>query len=220
MITDTINRCISAITQKKATAEKKQSADEFQKALASLSKECQLLSQSLDIIQGMNDNHIANSAFIDVGLKNELLGAIGQFGEGLEGGGLSREKVQVFSSNVKQLSKDLSAAWKDCSSHYAAGISGYLGIIQGLSDNPKEVEDLNARIEKLTANEPSLSSAKKLSADVAQAKEIIAHFSLKPEIEAFLRKVASKQATVKDLSPSVIAWLEDQKLLAKLKIMF
>lgn len=220
MVTDSITCCISAITQKKTIVEKKQSADEFQKALVSLSLECQLLSQSLEILQEMKDHHIANSAIIDGGLKNELLGAISQFGEGLEGGQLSKENVQVFSSNVKQLSKDISAAWKDYSSHYATGVSGYLGIIQGLSDNPKEIEELNARIAKLTANDPSLSSAKKLSADVTQAKEIIDHFSLKPEIEAFLRKVASKQATVKDLSPIVIAWLEDQKLLVKLKISF
>lgn len=220
MITDSITSCISAITQKKATVEKKQSADEFQKTLVSLSTECQRLSQSLDIIQGMVDYQIADSAFIDAGLKNELLGAVGQFGEGLEGGQLSKENVQVFSSNVKQLSKDVSAAWRECSSHYATGVSGYLGIIQGLSDNPKEVDELNSGIAKLLANNPSPSSAKKLSADVTQAKKIIARFSLKPEIEAFLKKVASKQATVKDLSPSVIAWLEDQKLLAKLKIMF
>ena len=63
-------------------------------------------------------------------------------------------------------------------------------------------------------------SAKKIAADVARANSIISQFSLKPEIEVFLRKVSSKTATVKDVSPEVLSWLESKQLVDKLRVSF
>ena len=82
------------------------------------------------------------------------------------------------------------------------------------------MDELKSRIGNTVNGDPSPASAKKLSADVAQANVIISKFSLKPEIEAFLKKVAAKKATVSDLSPEVLNWLSDQKLLEKLKLSF
>lgn len=56
--------------------------------------------------------------------------------------------------------------------------------------------------------------------DVKEAKEITDSFSLNPVIEAFLKKVSAQQATVADLTPDVIKWLQDKQLLSKLKVRF
>lgn len=220
MIIDSINACVTAINQKKTTLQKKQSADEFQKTLASLSKECQRLGNLLDILNGMKNSHIADSSTLDSELKSELLEAIDRCGEELENGPLSKENVQVFGVRTKQLEKELSAAWKSCSLRYSEGVSGYLGIIQGLSDNPQEIKKLQDEIAKLTTDAPTPDSVQKLSSDVTRAKAIVERFSIKPEVEAFLKKVASKQATVTDLSPNVMTWLKKQGLLMKLRITF
>ena len=193
MITDSIQSCISAVKQKQDALRSKQSFEEYQKTLASLSVECQ---------------------------KTELLEAIDDCGIALENGQLGKEGVQVFGSRTKQLQRDLTAAWKVCATHYADSVTGYLGIVQGLTDRPKEVDELKSRIGNTVNGDPSPASAKKLSADVAQANAIISRYSLKPEIESFLRKVAFKQATVADLTPTVISWLDAQNLLTKIKIAF
>ncbi len=220
MITDSIQSCISAVKQKQDALRSKQSFEEYQKTLASLSMECQNLERSLDTIDSIEKYKITDSPMLDGGMKSELLDAIDECGNALENGQLNKETVQVFGSRTKQLQRDLATSWKMCAAHYAEGAAGYLGIVQGLSDNPKEVDELKTRIGNLVNGDPSQTSAKKLSADVAQANTIISRFSLKPEIEVFLKKVAAKQATVADLTPTVINWLNSQKLLAKLKIAF
>lgn len=157
---------------------------------------------------------------LDNGTKTELLEAIDDCGIALENGQLGKESVQVFGSRAKQLQRDLTAAWKVCATHYADSVSGYLGIVQGLTDRPKEVADLRDQIIKLTSSDPTVVATKRLASDVTQANGIISQFSLKPEIEVFLRKVSSKTATVKDVTPEVLSWLESKKLVDKLRVSF
>ena len=220
MITDSIQSCISAVKQKQDALRSKQSFEEYQKTLALLSVECQNLERSLDTIDSIEKNKISDAPVLDEGTKKELLEVIDDCGIALENGQLGKEGVQVFGSRTKQLQRDLTAVWKVRATQYADTVTGYLGIVQGLTDRPKEVDELKTRIGNSVNGDPSPASAKKLSADVSQAKAIISRYSLKPEIESFLRKVAVKQATVADLNPTVISWLDAQNLLAKLKISF
>ena len=220
MITDSIQSCISAVKQKQDALRSKQSFEEYQKTLASLSMECQNLERSLDTIDSIEKHRITDSPMLDGGMKSELLNAIDECGNALENGQLSKETVQVFGSRTKQLQRDLASSWKECAAHYAESATGYLGIVQGLSDNPKEVLELRDGISKLASSDPTVMSAKKIAADVARANSIISQFSLKPEIEVFLRKVSSKTATVKDVSPEVLSWLESKQLVDKLRVSF
>lgn len=220
MITDSIQSCISAVKQKQDALRSKQSFEEYQKTLALLSVECQNLERSLDTIDSIEKNKISDMPLLDNGTKTELLEAIDDCGIALENGQLGKESVQVFGSRAKQLQRDLTAAWKVCATHYADSVSGYLGIVQGLTDRPKEVADLRDQIIKLTSSDPTVVATKRLASDVTQANGIISQFSLKPEIEVFLRKVSSKTATVKDVTPEVLSWLESKKLVDKLRVSF
>lgn len=220
MITDSIQSCISAVKQKQDALRSKQSFEEYQKTLALLSVECQNLERSLDTIDSIEKNKISDMPLLDNGTKTELLEAIDDCGIALENGQLGKESVQVFGSRAKQLQRDLTAAWKVCATHYADSVSGYLGIVQGLTDRPKEVADLKDQIIKLASSDPTVVATKRLASDVAQANGIISQFSLKPEIEVFLKKVSSKTATVKDVTPEVLSWLESKKLVDKLRVSF
>lgn len=220
MITDSIQSCISAVKQKQDALRSKQSFEEYQKTLDLLSVECQNLERSLDTIDSIEKNKISDMPLLDNGTKTELLEAIDDCGIALENGQLGKESVQVFGSRAKQLQRDLTAAWKVCATHYADSVSGYLGIVQGLTDRPKEVADLRDQIIKLTSSDPTVVATKRLASDVAQANGIISQFSLKPEIEVFLKKVSSKTATVKDVTPEVLSWLESKKLVDKLRVSF
>lgn len=220
MITDSIQSCISAVKQKQDALRSKQSFEEYQKTLALLSVECQNLERSLDTIDSIEKNKISDMPLLDNGTKTELLEAIDDCGIALENGQLGKESVQVFGSRAKQLQRDLTAAWKVCATHYADSVSGYLGIVQGLTERPKEVADLRDQIIKLASSDPTVVATKRLASDVAQANGIISQFSLKPEIEVFLKKVSSKTATVKDVTPEVLSWLESKKLVDKLRVSF
>ena len=220
MITDSIQSCISAIKQKQDALRSKQSFEEYQKILALLSVECQNLERSLDTIDSIAKNKISDLPLLDNGTKIELLEAIDDCGIALENGQLGKEGFQVFGSRTKQLQRDLTTTWKECATRYADSVTGYLGIVQGLTDSPKEVADLRDQIIKLASSDPTATDTKRLAADVARANGIISQFSLKPEIEVFLKKVSSKTATVKDVTPEVLSWLESQKLVNKLRVSF
>ena len=220
MITNSIQSCISAINQKRDAQKNKQSFEEYKKTLAALSVECQSLSFALDTADGIKKHKISTESMLSSETKSDLLDSIDQCGIGLEDGKLTEETVQSLRLQTKQLQNDLITSWKVISAHYAEGVTGYLGIVQGFSDSPADVEALRIRIQKLTTESPSAEAAKKLSIDVSQANTIIAQFSLKPEVEVFLRKVASREASAADLTPNVLEWLQEQKLLSKLRISF
>lgn len=93
-------------------------------------------------------------------------------------------------------------------------------MIGGLTDDPKHAKELAERITKTVDGALTTANVKKLVADVAEAKQIADAFSLNPEIEAFLKKVSSLQATVVDLTPNILAWLKEKKLTSKLRIRF
>lgn len=93
-------------------------------------------------------------------------------------------------------------------------------MISGLTQDPKKSKELGERITKTVAGGLSISAINSLVSDVKEAKAITDSFSLSQSIEDFLKKVSSQQATITDLTPEVMQWLKDKKLLSKLKVRF
>ena len=93
-------------------------------------------------------------------------------------------------------------------------------MIGDLSDNPTRSKELADNIGKLVSSDPTIKGIKQLVSDVTEAKKIVEAFSLNPEIERFLQKVSAKKATIVDLSPNVLTWLEEKNLTNKLHIRF
>lgn len=93
-------------------------------------------------------------------------------------------------------------------------------MIGGLSDDPKRAKELAENISKTVSGDPSIKAINSLVSDVAEANRVAEQFSLNPEIERFLKKVSSQGATVSDLTPEVMTWLQEKKLMSRLKIRF
>lgn len=126
----------------------------------------------------------------------------------------------TFKAKGDAVAEQIKIVWKDAATKYAEGTKGYLSMIGGLTDNPKQAKELADSISKTVNGALSVTSIKKLVADVDEAKRITHGFSLNPEIEAFLQKVSSQQATIVDLTPNVLTWLKEKKLTSKLKVRF
>ena len=93
-------------------------------------------------------------------------------------------------------------------------------MIGGLSSDPKKANELLEKIKKLTDGNLSTGAIDSLVDNVAQAKVITDSFSLNENIEKFLKKVSTRQATILDLTPEVQKWLSDKRLSGKLRISF
>ena len=132
----------------------------------------------------------------------------------------SVETVKLLRSKGEAFFTKIKIVWKDAARKYSEGTTGYLSMIAGLSPDPKKARELAESITRAADGDPSVKAIDGLVSNVQEAKKITDAFALNPEIEAFLKKVSSQQATVLDLTPSILAWLKEKNLTNKLKLRF
>ena len=216
LLTETIKNSTSAIKKRRATIESKQHAETYARALAQLSQS----TGTLDCANAIKESGIVEAPVIDEATRSDLLACINDCGNGISEMRLSMDAVRLLKSKGDALATQIKIVWRDASAKYSDGSKGYLSMIGGLSSNPKRATELADNITKTVAGEPSIKAVKKLVADVSEAKKIADEFSLNPEIEVFLKKVSSLQATVADLTPDILTWLKGKNLTSKLKIRF
>ena len=220
MLTDTISSCVSAIQSKKAAADRKKSLDEYQAALQKLNVTCTTIDNIQNCVSALKTSGICTAAIFNNTTRSEILEAISSCGQGLAEGSLGNDSVASLQSAVKAAGTEINALWQRVAPSYSEGTAGYLAMIAGLTDNPKEAKELSEKIISTGALNISVKNINALSEDVRKAKHITDNFSLKPNIEAFLKKVSSGKASVEDLSPEVQDWLNAKGLKKKLKISF
>lgn len=220
LITETIKNSTSAIKQHRAAIESKQSAETYAKALAQLAQAAESIKGTLDCAAAMKEKGIVSTPLMDESTRSELLACINDCGNGVSEIQLSLETVRLLKSKGDTLATQIKIVWHDAAQRYSDGSKGYLSIIGGLSNDPKRAKELADNITQTVAGDPSIKAVNSLVSDVAEAKQIADKFSLNPEIEGFLKKVSFQQATVLDLTPSILAWLKEKNLTSKLKIKF
>ena len=215
-----IQKSTSSIERKRFAQENKKSEEEYSKALEVLSTTVRSLTDSLDVASAMKSSQIVETPLLSQEIKTELLEYADICGKGVFDGSLTLDMAKAFKAKGDTYAAQVSVVWKSAAAVYADGPRGYLTIIGGLTDNPHKAAHLAESISKTISDNPTVMSIHKLVADVAEAKSITDAFSLNPDIESFLKKVSSQQATVLDLTPKVMSWLKEKKLSNKLKIRF
>lgn len=220
LLTETINRSTSTIQNRRTVQENKKSAEDYSKALVQLAQASNALKITLDCAIEMKSKGIVSHPLMLQQIRDELIEYADNCGKGVFDGTLALDMVVAFKAKGDAVAEQMKIIWKDAAIQYAEGTKGYLSMIGGLTDDPKHARELADSISETVAGTLSNAAIKKLVADVAEAKRIADAFSLNPEIEAFLKKVSSQQATVTDLTPNVLAWLKEKKLTSKLKVRF
>ena len=214
LLTETIKNSTSAIKKRKSMQTNKKAAEDFARALGQLAQVSQTIKSTLDCATEMKNSGVVQHPAMKQQVRDELLEFADSCGRGVFEGTLTMDMVTALKAKGDSAAQQMKIIWKDSATKYAEGTKGYLSMIGGLTDDPKHARELADSITKTVAN------IKKLVSDVAEAKEITDAFSLNPEIEVFLKKVSSQQATVVDLTPDILTWLTEKKLTSKLKIRF
>lgn len=220
LLTETIKSSTSAIQKRRTVQGNKKSAEDYSKALVQLAQASDTLKTTLDCAVEMKSKGIVEHPLMMQQMREELVEYADNCGRGVFEGTLTLDMVTAFKAKGDTVAEQMKIIWKDAATKYAEGTKGYLSMIGGLTDDPKHARELADSISKTVDGTLSIVAVKKLVADVAEAKRITDAFSLNPEIEAFLKKVSSQQATVIDLTPNVLAWLKEKKLTSKLKVRF
>ena len=220
LLTDTIRKSTAAIERQRSMREDKEAADNYAKALKQLSQVINTLQSTVDYVTQMQSSGIVMHPILTQKTRDELNELINNCGMSIYEYNLTTDLVTAFKTKVESFSSEVTITWKNAALHYSEGPKGYLSMIGGLTDNPSYAQNLSKEIDKAVNNTPSSTTIRKLVSAVGEANKISDSFALSPDIESFLKKVASQQATVSDLSPDIIRWLEKKNLKDKLKVKF
>lgn len=220
LLTETIKKSTSAIKTRRAAIENKQSAEAFARALAQLAQACDNIKNTLDCAEALKSNGIVSAPILDATLRSELLECIDNCGNGVNDVTLKLDAVLLLKSKGDAVASHMKIVWQDASRKYSEGSKGYLSMIGGLSDDPRRAKELAENITRAVEGAPTIKNIQGLVSNVAEAKQITDGFALNKEIELFLKKVSAQQATVLDLTPTILDWLRDKHLTTKLKIRF
>lgn len=220
LLTETIRKTTSAIQRKRTAQENKQSVEAYVKALAQLDSAGKSLESTLSCAAAMKEKGIVQYPLITEQTRDELKECITDCGVGLQNGSLNTTTVKILKTKSDAVAEQIQLVWKDASVKYADGPKGYLSMIGSLTDDPQRAKELADNISTMTSGPLSIDALNGLVADVAEAKRITQAFSLNQEIEEFLKKVSLQQATIADLTPNILSWLQEKKLTGKLKVKF
>lgn len=223
LLSETIQKSTTAIKLRRNATDNKAKAESYYKALTQLNQTAKSIEETLKCAIEMKSQGIVSEPILREAVKFDLLTCIDSCGNGVSPDSeeqLSLATVRLLQSKGDAIASSIKVVWKKAAANYAKGYTGYLSMIGNLTDNPKQARELVEGINKTAEGNPSIKSMSKLVTDVAEAKKITDSFSIGPQIESFLKKVSSQQATVADLTPDVIAWLKEKKLMGKLKVRF
>lgn len=220
LLTETIKNSCSAIKIRREATEGKQHAETYARALAQLSQATEGIKGTLECAMAMKEYGIVSTPLMDKPTRHELMTCIDDCGKAVSEMQLTPESVRLLKSKGDAFTAQIKIIWRDAAQQYSDGPKGYLSTISGLTSNPKQARELVDSIGKTIDGAPSVKAIKSLVSDVQKAKQITEDFSLNTEIEDFLKKVSSQQATVNDLTANVLNWLQEKNLIHKLKIRF
>ena len=220
LLTEIIKNSNTAIQTRRRAIENKQHAESYAKALVQLNQVTGSIKGVLDCATAMKECGIVETPILEENARNQLLSCIDNCGQGVSELSLTMETVRLLKKKGEIVSGQIKIVWKDSSQKYAEGSKGYLSIIGGLSPDPKRAKELADNINKTISSDPTIKGIRSLMDNVSEAQQIAEAFSLNPQIESFLKKVSSQQATVFDLTPDVLTWLKEKNLMNKLKIRF
>lgn len=223
LLTETIQKSITAIKLRRNATDNKAKAEAYYNALTNLNQTAKTIEKTLRCAIELQSQGIISEPLLSEELKTNLLSGIDRCGSGVSPDSeeqLTMETVKLLQSKGDAITAAINVAWTAAADDYAKGPVGYLSLIGNLTDDPKQASDIVNSIAQTVNGAPSIKAISKLTDDVASAKNITKDFSSSPEVQNFLRKVSSRQATVADLTPDVTAWLQDKCLMDKLKVRF
>lgn len=220
MLTEKIKANISAIENKSKIQKQKLSNEQFNTRLIAINRNGERLESVISILQAIKNNGIASSSPISVENKDALMEAINSCGQSIDDFSLDENIVARLKLQTDMIEQLVTAYWKQVAKDFSSGATNYLVILGNLTANPKQAEELIEKIRNAQNSAPSPKSIDIFVQNVHSAQTMVDQYKLSPDIQEFLLKVKLKTASIEDLTPEVIEWLKENKLMKKLLISF
>jgi superfamily I DNA/RNA helicase len=112
-------------------------------------------------------------------------------------------------------------AWKEAAEKLSESVASSLSSLRSLLSNKKEADELLEAIDEVKIKMPT--SAKGIQSfldSIERGQKMIDDLHLDDETERFINKVKLQRATIADLTPHVLKWVEANNLTNVLKVRF
>ena len=220
MILESLQSANSTILDWVRTTNNKQAAKAFKGQVIALSQCTSQLEQLLNLIKAMQEKKISSKVFT-VGIKDSLQEAVDTCGQKTSDHTLDESAVTALKNSIELCRKNVDITWKEAANNLSDGVENSLTSLKGLLQNEQEAEGLLEALKKAKVSLPG--SAKVIDTfldNVKRGKELIDGLHLDEEVEMFIAKARTKQATVADLSPHIMDWLKENHLTGQIKVRF
>lgn len=222
MILKTLQSANSVIINSVNNTINKQAAENFKSQVMSLNGHITQLEQLLNLIQAFEEKGFGEK-IISKDIKDSLLRAVDSCGEKVYDHSLDVNTVTAFKNAIQLCRNALGNAWKGIADEQCGSVIESLASLKGLLSNKKEVDELLAYLTNAKLNMPTSARALDVfSANVEKGKKIVdgLDFTSNPQIKIFIEKVRWQKATVGDLTPPVLEWLNKNHLTDKIMLRF
>lgn len=222
MILKTLQSANSVIIDSVNNTINKQAAENFKSQVISLNGHITQLEQLLNLIQTFEEKGFGEK-IISKDIKDSLLRAVDSCGEKVYDHSLDVNTVTAFKNAIQLCRNAIGNAWKGIADEQCGSVIESLASLKGLLSNKKEVDELLAYLTNAKLNMPTSSRALDVfAANVEKGKKIVdgLDFTSNPQIKIFIEKVRRQKATVGDLTPPVLEWLNKNHLTDKIMLRF
>ncbi len=222
MILQTLQSANSVIMDSVNNTRNKMAVKDFKNQIISLNGCITQLEQLLNLIQAFEEKGFGER-IISKDIKKSLQEAVDSCGEKTYDHSLDVNTVTALKNAVELCRNSLVNAWKGIADERCGSVIESLASLKGLLGNKKEVDELLTYLTKAKANMPASSRALDVfAANVEKGKRIVdgLDFTSNPQIKVFIDKVRLQKATVGDLTPTVLEWLNKNHLTDKIMLRF
>ncbi len=222
MVLKTLQSANSVIIDSVNNTINKRAAENFKSQVMSLNGLITQLEQLLNLIQAFEKRGF-RERIISKDIKDSLQRAVDSCGEKTYDHSLDVNTVTAFKNAVQLYRNAIGNAWKGIADEQCGSVIESLASLRGLLSNKKEVDELLTYLTDVRSNMPTSSRALDVFAvNVERGKKIVdgLDFTSNSQIKIFIDKVRQQKATVGDLTPPVLEWLNKNHLADKILLRF
>lgn len=117
-----------------------------------------------------------------------------------------------YQYSVKKLSERIESEWVQQTNNYLSCVREELGILRLVSNDKQEIQKILNCMNNFLKWPVDEERIAQYEIAKARAEEILSQMEFDDEIAIFLKKVKNKEATLLDLTDSIIAWIRREKL--------
>lgn len=117
-----------------------------------------------------------------------------------------------YQDGVKKLSAKIQAEWKSQTDDFLADIKEELSILKLISNEKQEIQKILICLNNFSSWPVDENTTTQYKIAIKKSNEILSRMEFDDEIAEFLKKVKNKEATLLDLSDSIITWIRKEGL--------